>query len=228
MATMRFKFKRGETLRLISHLDQQRLFQRAFRRAEIPMAYSSGFNPHPKLAFSGAMALGLTSDAEYGDIGLSEEMEPKAFIKEINAVLPMGIAITEAWIIRPGTPSLSASLSNARYHITFYGVENEKSDALYQESIARFMDQETILIEKRNKKGRTQEADIRPFIQSLSYTGKQGDTLGFDLAVVYIDQKCVKPLLVMTALNDFAKLELTVDATVGLHKSMQQLLDDDF
>ncbi|SDY24545.1 TIGR03936 family radical SAM-associated protein [Eubacterium barkeri] len=228
MATMRFKFKRGETLRLISHLDQQRLFQRAFRRAEIPMAYSSGFNPHPRLAFSGAMALGLTSDAEYGDIGLLEEMEPKSFIKGMNAVLPVGMVITEAWIIRPGTPSLSASLSSARYHITFYGVKHEKSDPIYHESITRFMDQETILIEKRNKKGRMQEADIRPFIQSLAYTGKKRDTLGFDLDVVYIDQKCVKPLLVMTALNDFADLELTVDATVGLHKSMQQLVDDDF
>lgn len=75
MSTIRFKFTRGEELRFISHLDQQRLFQRAFRRAGLDIAHSNGFNPHPKLSFALAMSVGLMSDSEYGDVVLTRDID---------------------------------------------------------------------------------------------------------------------------------------------------------
>jgi radical SAM-linked protein len=70
--TARIKFKREPDIRYISHLDMQRMVQRVLRRGGIPMKYSEGFNPHPKLAFAMAMGVGLTSDCEYVDVELAE------------------------------------------------------------------------------------------------------------------------------------------------------------
>ena len=66
------RFEKGEAVRFVSHLDIQRTFQRAFRRANIPLAYSQGFNPHPQLSFATALSLGYTSEAEWFDVKLAE------------------------------------------------------------------------------------------------------------------------------------------------------------
>ena len=73
------KYTKGEKVKYISHLDFMRLVQRALRRAEIPVAYSKGFNPHPRLSFASALAVGTTSDGEYLDIILEKEMDPKPY-----------------------------------------------------------------------------------------------------------------------------------------------------
>ena len=223
MMTMRFKFKRDEKLRFISHLDQQCLFQRAFRRAEIPMAYSAGYNPHPKLAFSGAMALGMTSEEEYADIGLTEEVTPDDFVEKMNYSLPDGISILEAWEVDNKVPSLMSSVEKSVYQISFYDEDINFNEKDLNEIIDAFLDQKIITVQKRNKKGRLKETNIRPFIDELSFIEQNEDTLVFGLSLKYIEQKCVKPILVMKELNEFGGLNLTVDETMGIHKTQQIL-----
>ncbi|WP_115028438.1 TIGR03936 family radical SAM-associated protein [Acetobacterium bakii] len=89
MIKMQYQFKRTNELRFLSHLDQQRLFQRAFRRSDMQVDYSLGFNPHPKMAFALAMSVGLTSDCEYGDVMLTEFLKiPRVYNLIFNRLKP--------------------------------------------------------------------------------------------------------------------------------------------
>ena len=115
MVKIQYQFKRSTPLRFLSHLDQQRLFQRAFRRANMPVEYSQGFNPHPRMSFALAMSVGLTSDGEYGEVIVSEDIDVETFISRMNQVLPNGLEITAAKICDAGVGSLSAAL----YYILF-------------------------------------------------------------------------------------------------------------
>ena len=86
MIIARIKFSKGEEVKYISHLDLQRAFQRALRRAEIDIAYSKGFNPHPKVSFATALSVGMTSDGEYVDVELNNWQNGKELTKKLNGV----------------------------------------------------------------------------------------------------------------------------------------------
>ncbi len=111
------RFNKGESVRFVSHLDIQRLFQRAFRRAGIPLAYSQGFNPHPLLSFATALSVGYTSDGEWLDIKLAEPLSAEDFITAVNSALPEGFRILEAVEADDTFPSLSAVMVAAEYEL---------------------------------------------------------------------------------------------------------------
>src|SRR3712207_6843302 len=88
---MRVKFTKTGDMIYISHLDVQSLFQRAFRRAGIKLSYSQGFNPHPKMSYGNALALGVESHGEYVDIDIEEYIPENELMDRINNQLPDGI-----------------------------------------------------------------------------------------------------------------------------------------
>ena len=91
MQRLRIRFSRGEEIKYISHLDLIRLWQRALNRAGIPLAYSAGFNPHPRISMALALAMGVTSEAELMDIMLDKFVSPHSFTAAISRQLPRGI-----------------------------------------------------------------------------------------------------------------------------------------
>ena len=167
MVKIQYQFKRSTPLRFLSHLDQQRLFQRAFRRANMPVEYSQGFNPHPRMSFALAMSVGLTSDGEYGEVIVSEDIDVETFISRMNQVLPNGMEITAAKICDAGVGSLSAALYKSIYRIRINVVPGTDLAALAA-AIESYLALPQILIQKRNKKGKYVEKDIRPFIESIA------------------------------------------------------------
>lgn len=84
---IRFRFSRGEELKFIGHLDILRLFERAFKRAGIQVAHSEGFNPRPRIVFAQPMPLGLTSEGEFADVELAEQIDIANFIIRCNKVI---------------------------------------------------------------------------------------------------------------------------------------------
>jgi radical SAM-linked protein len=88
-------FAKQDTMRYISHLDLLRLFQRAARRAKLPLAFSQGFNPHPKISIKRALKLGLASHNEEAIFLLTEQMPTEEFKKNLQEQLPQGIQINE-------------------------------------------------------------------------------------------------------------------------------------
>ena len=87
---VRIKYGKTEAGKFISHLDLSRAWERAFRRAQIPVAYSQGFNPHPKISFGSALAVGVTSSGEYLDVSLKKIIPLKEIKGELSKYLPKG------------------------------------------------------------------------------------------------------------------------------------------
>src|SRR4030042_1136628 len=82
MQRLRLKFSRGQELKFLSHLDLMRLWERALRRAGLPLAYSEGFTPHPQIALAAPLLVGVTSDAELMDVSLSRWVSPQSFLSK--------------------------------------------------------------------------------------------------------------------------------------------------
>lgn len=218
MVKIQYQFKRSIPLRFLSHLDQQRLFQRAFRRANIPVAYSQGFNPHPRMSFALAMSVGLTSDSEYGEVIVSTDIDVETFICRMNQALPNGLEIIAAKICGEGVGSLSASLSKSDYRIRVKVIPGTDLVAL-SEAIESFLALPQILIQKRNKKGKFVEKDIRPFIESISvFADAEIDHVNVKMTLIYIEQQCVKPEQVLESFNNQFSAVFVIDPTIELHR----------
>jgi len=117
MQRLRLTFSRGEELKYISHLDLMRLWQRALRRADIPLVYSQGFSPHPRLSLAAPLAVGVTSGGELIDIFLERRVSPHFFIKMVREQLPHGIDISEVVEVGLGLPSLQSQVRYAEYKV---------------------------------------------------------------------------------------------------------------
>lgn len=117
MQRLRLTFSRSEELKYISHLDLMRLWQRALRRADIPLVYSQGFSPHPRLSLAAPLAVGVTSGGELIDIFLERRVSPHFFIKVISEQLPRGIDISEVAEVGLGLPSLQSQVRYAEYKV---------------------------------------------------------------------------------------------------------------
>lgn len=104
-------------MKFISHLDIIRLWQRAFRRAGVELAYSEGFNPHPRISLAAPLALGVTSEAELMDIYTARLITPHSFITCIGRQLPPGVEIIQVFQIAPTLPSLQAQVRYAEYAV---------------------------------------------------------------------------------------------------------------
>jgi radical SAM-linked protein len=117
MQRLRLTFSRGEELKYISHLDLMRLWQRALRRADIPLVYSQGFSPHPRLSLAAPLAVGVTSDGGLMDIFLERRVSPHFFLKTVREQLPRGIDITEVVELGMGLLSLQSQVRFAEYRV---------------------------------------------------------------------------------------------------------------
>lgn len=228
MIKIQYQFNRTRELRLLSHLDQQRLFQRAFRRGDIPVDYSLGFNPHPKMSFALAMSVGLTSDCEYGDVVLFAELSCDEFIKRMNRVLPKGLLILGARVCEEGEISLSAAITKSDYELLVKLAQPLSPEHL-SKALNTYLDTPKILIQKRNKKGKLVEKDIRPFIESLSIISeKTSDELAtIEMSLLYIKQQCVKPELILASINAEVENLFVIDPTIQIHRK-HLILEENF
>lgn len=163
---IRVKYKKEDEMIFISHLDLQRLLQRAFRRAKINLSYSEGFNPHPKMSYGNALALGVESQGEYVDIEIEDDIEVDEFLERINNQLPEGIKFIKGQEIDPKTPSLSSVIVYGEY-IFNIDLDTPLSKEFVKSRVLNFVKSEEIIVTKTNKKGRKVEVDIRPLIKNF-------------------------------------------------------------
>ena len=166
-------YHKGTEIAMISHLDIQRTLQRTFRRAGLPLLYSNGFNPHPQFSFATAAATGMSSDEEWFEVQLSEEVSPEDFVRRANEAMPKGLSVSGAFIAPENFGSLSAKLRAAAYQIdlTFTdAVSVEKLQSTLEEMLSG-----EIVINKRTKGG-IKPVDMRPYILRVSVGPVEGET----------------------------------------------------
>lgn len=162
--SIRAKFTRGEEVKYISHLDLMKVFERALRRSRLPIAYSEGFNPHPKMVFGLPLPVGVTSEAEYGDFELSEHLEVSEFVRRLNEQLPDGIKIVDAQRKR-AKGNVMALIRRASYKI-YVCCRPGMGITQFKRVLDELMAKPSIIIEKRTKGG-IKDTDIRPMIHKL-------------------------------------------------------------
>ena len=164
MNSIRIRFTRGDNVKFISHLDLMKLFERTLRRTGLPIAYSQGFNPHPQMVFGLPLSVGVTSEAEYADFELSENMEPSEFLERMNKELPLGIIVKDA-VIKTSKGNIMASVSGAVYLISVF--LNESLDLTeINNRLSSFLEKNEIIIKKEGKGG-IKDVNIRPIIHKL-------------------------------------------------------------
>ncbi|HYA85624.1 MAG TPA: TIGR03960 family B12-binding radical SAM protein [Nitrospirota bacterium] len=177
----RMKFTKRGRLRFLSHLDLMTLFQRAAARAQVPIAFSHGFNPHPKLSFGPALPVGVESSAEYLDMEICWYTEPQEIMKNLNRVLPEGIGISDSRVISSKAPSLSASIRRYVYEVD---VPMSFADNL-EERVKTLLSHTSLIVEKEGK-----QKELRPCIESISVSTGASPSI---LEIVLLDRNEFKP-----------------------------------
>jgi radical SAM-linked protein len=175
---LRLRYTKRGRLRFTSHRDIARAFERALRRAQVPMAYSAGFSPHPKISWVGAAPTGVASEAEYVEISLAERVDPERLRRGLDESLPVGIDVEEVVEARPGT-SLPDRVQASQWAIRLPGVA--PADA--ERAVAAFLAAEELVVERLTKNGR-RSLDARAAVVSMSASANSGDVACATLAVV--------------------------------------------
>src|SRR3954454_6491192 len=151
---LRIRYAKRGRLRFTSHRDVARAFERALRRAEVPMAYSSGFTAHPRVSWVGAAPTGVASEAEYLEIGLAEQRDPEQIGKALDAALPPGLDIL-ACVVGSG-PTLPDQIDASHWIVRLAGVSRQRA----AEAVAALLAAAAAPVEKLTKSGR-KTVDVR-------------------------------------------------------------------
>lgn len=144
---LRVRYAKRGRLRFTSHRDFSRAFERAIARARVPMAYSSGFNPHPRISYANASPTGAASEAEYLEIGLAEVLDPDQVRQALDESLPTGLDILDVVVSAGG--SLADRLEASTWEITLDGVDQPTLAA----GAERLLATGEVVVERMTKKG---------------------------------------------------------------------------
>lgn len=196
---VRIKYSKSGVLRFIGHLDIMRYFQKAIRRADIDIAYSTGYSPHQIISFAAPLSLGITSEGEYFDAELVTFTNSEDIINRLNEVMVDGITITDAVLLDENAKNSMSVVAASDYVISF----NEDlaiKDKLI-ERVTDYISGEHILIVKKTKKSE-KEVDIKPFIYDLHL---EGDKIYMLLATGSVEN--LKPALVIEGLYNYVGIE---------------------
>jgi radical SAM-linked protein len=204
---IRLRYAKRGPLRFTSHRDFARAFERALLRAAVPIAYSQGFTPHPKISYSSAAPTGVASEAEYLEIGLREVVDPEQLRLALDAALSPGLDILEAVVAGGG--SLAERLEAGRWRIDLSGVEQ----AAAVSAVAAFLAADEVLVERMTKQGR-RSFDARHAVVALAVTEQSDAPYGataapcaiLDLVVRQVTP-AVRPDDVLSGLRVVAGLE---------------------
>ncbi|MDP9751336.1 TIGR03936 family radical SAM-associated protein [Thermoanaerobacter pentosaceus] len=214
MKRLRNKYTKDERVKFISHLDLLRVFQRALRRADIKVAFSQGFNPRPKISFGPALLVGATTEGDYMDIEVEEDISPEEFKKKMNKVLPPGIEIVESCEVELND-ALSTKIKAAEYILQ---VNVRKSIKDIQNKIEEFMRRDIIEIEKKSKRGKKM-INLRPYVLELKVIEEAEDYLKFYIKLK-LGEGAPNPLHLLKALNEYVGNLFDIDSYKLHRKNM--------
>ncbi|GLZ34072.1 radical SAM protein [Lentzea sp. NBRC 105346] len=228
MQKLRLRYTKRGRLRFTSHRDIARTFERALRRAGVPMAYSQGFSPHPKVSWVGAAPTGVASEAEYVEVSVVERVDPEALRTALDAALPPGIDVVE--VVQAEGGNLTERIDASEWRVELDGVSPEELSA----AVDRFLACEEVLVERLTKDGK-RTIDVRPAVISAHVEAHSSDAghdeaglsqpYGILMTVVRQVTPTVRPDDVLNALHVVADLVPPVPAKAT--RMAQGRLDDE-
>ncbi|MGW0393966.1 TIGR03936 family radical SAM-associated protein [Streptomyces sp. NPDC003042] len=224
MQRIRLRYTKRGRLRFTSHRDFQRAFERALRRAEVPMAYSAGFTPHPRVSYANAAPTGTGSEAEYLEIALAEPRDPDKLRELLDESMPTGLDIIDA--VEAHTSGLADRLTASVWELRLEGVE--LADA--ERAVSAFLAAEAVEVQRRTKNG-MRTFDTRAAVVSLEAQAAPAADRPLDNAcailrlVVRHLTPAVRPDDVLSGLRAVADLAPPVPAAVT--RLAQGLFDEE-
>ena len=165
---VRVRYSKLEKVRFISAIDMGRIWERSLRRADLPIAYSEGFSPHPKVSFPDALTLGYASTGEYAELTFVDGFDVLTAIPALNAALPAGMDVLDAVEVADGAPRLSKWLQASLWDIAYPDDAPERAAA-----VEEIMAAATVIV-GRERKDEITDVDIRPAIAQLQSVGRGG------------------------------------------------------
>jgi radical SAM-linked protein len=156
---LRVTFAKREEVKYISHLDLTRLWERALRRAEVPLLHSQGYNPRPKISFASPLAVGITGQREILDVMLERPLAPLDFASAVNRQLPVGVTLVEVQEVYATLPALQTQVQGAEYLATVAVSEDTRQ---LEERITSLLGSDQL---PRQRRGR--EYDLRPLLEKV-------------------------------------------------------------
>ncbi len=160
------KYARSGAAKYISHLDMQRAFSRAIRRAGVDAEYSQGFNPHVVMSFASPLSVGYATEGDYLEVGVAEGTDGNEVKEKLNAVLTEDIRVVDAFPAGDSKKKLMAMNHSAEYRVTF-AVENERDCDKIKDSVKKIADSGSYITEDRRGKA----VDIAPLLLSMRTEG---------------------------------------------------------
>jgi radical SAM-linked protein len=171
---LRIRYAKRGRARFTSSRDFSRAFERALRRAGVPMAYSSGFSPHPRIAYANACATGAASEAEYCEIGLTTPCDPERVREALDSALPTGLDVVEVW--EAPTGALADRLTGSHWSVRLPGTDaTEVATAL-----ATFLERDAVEVQRMTKNG------LRTFDARGCVVSANAADDGFDLVLAHV------------------------------------------
>jgi radical SAM-linked protein len=204
---MRIRYAKRGRLRFTSHRDIARAFERALRRAHIPMAYSQGFSPRPRISWIGAAPTGVASEAEYVEIQLIREVDPAGLVAVLDEAMPPGLDLLEA--VPAGTGSLAERMEASRWRIELDGVDPD----LLKAAVEALLVAERVDVERLTKDGK-RTIDARAAVVDAHVDAAPGESAPCGILEVVVRQTTpvVRPDDVLSALRVVADLAPPVPA----------------
>ena len=202
---LRIQHAKRDRLRFTSHRDFQRAFERALKRAGVPMAYSAGFSPHPKISYANAAPTGVASEAEYVEIGVVQQVDPEKLCAVLNEVLPPGLDIIS--VVEARTPDFVARLEASHWKIELPGLALADLKA----AVSAFMDSSEVLVERLTKSG-NRVFDARTAV--IHADVEQGSDCAILQVVVQHGVPTVRPDDVLAALQKVADFAIEIPPRV--------------
>ena len=193
---VRVRYSKLGKIRFLGHRDVARVFERALRAAGLPVAYSEGFSPRPKVAFGLALSVGYESDSEYLDVVMAEPVELVAAAIALADALPPGLELIELGEVDRSTPSLMEAVTSCTWTIV---LSTDDIDAV-RASADRLLAADTVII-VRERKGKTIEDDIRPDILALTVQMHEATSNASLTAELGTDRRSLRPAEFLAALG---------------------------
>ncbi len=167
MPRYRMMYAKEGPVRYISHLDLLRTFERAARRAGLPLVLTQGFNPHPKLTFAAPLGVGIAGEAEFAEMELAQDIPAREVTGALSVALPEGLRLLEMRSVPDSRPALMSKVDRATYRACAK-LSHPVSSKELEGAIADFLSQSEILVERRGKAGEKRRFDIKPGIFAVS------------------------------------------------------------
>ncbi|MEM9610910.1 MAG: TIGR03936 family radical SAM-associated protein [Actinomycetota bacterium] len=211
--SVRLRFTKHGKVRFTGHRDVARIWERAIRKAGVPIAYTQGFSPRPRMSFGLALPTGDESEGEYLDLLLDEPVEPGSLPERLSAALPEGFEVTGAIAIERSTPSLQESVTSCSWWFDVRELDEAGAAAFVDAVLGAEQIPHT-----RRRKGKEVDVDLRPAVASLAAVGasQRGQAFEAELAAKPFS---VRPAELIAAID--SSLEL------GLARRTQQWIDGD-